>query len=167
MRPTPDGRVTYLVRVPPEALPPVSKRDLELAWGGAHQAALRNHWGVARLFRFLRPDGSHVDFALADPDACCWAEAVDQSRGLHTAYGLSLCLRLLALIDLLARANWTEKLYRLASDGAELDPALLGAAAHVPLDSQGRFDETKLRAQLVPETATAPTLVSCISGVGL
>jgi len=28
----PDGSLTYLVDMPPEALPPVTRRDLERAW---------------------------------------------------------------------------------------------------------------------------------------
>ena len=62
-------------------------------------------WGAVRGFRFRRPDGSYTDLALADRDARCWAGAVDRTAGLTSSYGLSLCLRLLALVDLLARAR--------------------------------------------------------------
>ena len=101
-----DGTLTYLVDLPPEALPPVRGRDLEAAWDAAREAAGAAMWGAARLFRFRRADGSFTDLALADPDACCWAGAVEDSVGMGTSYGLSLCLRLLALVDLLARAPW-------------------------------------------------------------
>src|SRR5438067_2315212 len=96
-----DGTLTYLVDLPPEALPPVRGRDLAAAWDAAREAALARMWGAARAFWFRRRDGSCTHLALADPDARCWAGAVDRTVGTHTRYGLSLCLRLLALIDLL------------------------------------------------------------------
>lgn len=143
-----NGAVTYLVDVPPEALPPVRGRDLERAWYAARTAALATAWGVARGFRFHRRDGSVTELALADPDACCWAAAVDRLAGLGSAYGMSLCLRLLALIDLLGRAQWAVAFCRLARDGADLHPALLQAAATLPLTAEARFDETGLRRNL-------------------
>jgi hypothetical protein len=148
-----DGATTYLVEVPPESLPPVRGRDIEAAWDAARAAAIARDWGGARGFRFRRPDGSYTDLALADRDAGCWAGAVDRAVGMHTSYGLSLCLRLLALVDLLARARWAAGLFRLERDGAALDPRLLRAAASVPLTAEARFDETRFRdglAQLTP-----------------
>lgn len=144
----PGGAVTYLVALPPEALPTVCKRDLELAWHAARDAAIADHGGTARAFRFTRPDGSHTDLALADRDARCWVGAVDRSVGLASAHGLSLCLRLLALVDLLARAPWVRPLYKLARDGAEFHPALLRAAASQPLTADARFDEAAFRIRL-------------------
>src|SRR5262249_25966020 len=93
----PDGSRTYLVDLPPEAMPAALGRDLERGWDAARSAALRQHWGIARGFRFRRADGSYTDLALADRDACCWAAAVDITVGMGNSYGLSLCLRLLAL----------------------------------------------------------------------
>jgi hypothetical protein len=61
---------------------------------------------------------------------------------------LSLCLRLLALIDLLTRARWAGGLLHLAADGAELHPALVRAAATMPLTAEARFDEAQFRARL-------------------
>lgn len=144
----PAGSVTYLITVPPEALPTVCKRDLELAWYAAREAAISDHGGTARAFRFTRPDGSHTDLALSDRDARCWVGAVDRSVGLKTARGMSLCLRLLALVDLLARAAWIRPLFKLARDGAEFHPALLRAAASQPLTSEARFDEAEFRIRL-------------------
>jgi hypothetical protein len=74
--------------------------------------------------------------------------AVDRSVGLASAHGLSLCLRLLALVDLLARAPWVRPLYKLARDGAEFHPALLRAAASQPLTADARFDEAAFRIRL-------------------
>jgi hypothetical protein len=101
-----------------------------------------------RAFRFNRPDGSHTDLALADRDAGCWVGAVDRSVGLATTRGLSLCLRLLALIDLLAHAAWARPLFHLARDGAEFHPALLRTAASQPLTQDARFDEAGFRSRL-------------------
>jgi hypothetical protein len=144
----PDGMMTYLVDLPPEALPSVGGRDLERAWYAAREAALAEHQGAVRGFRFNRPDGSHTDLALADRDARCWVGAVDRSVGIANASGLSLCLRLLALIDLLAHAPWARSLFHLARDGAEFHPALLKAAASQPLTPEARFDEAGFRVRL-------------------
>jgi hypothetical protein len=144
----PDGLLTYLIDLPPEALPSVCRRDLERAWYAARDAALAQHQGVVRGFRFNRPDGSHTDLALADRDARCWVGAVDRTVGIAHASGMSLCLRLLALIDLLARAPWARSLFHLARDGAEFHPALLRAAASQPLTREARFDETGFRLRL-------------------
>ena len=145
---SPDGLMTYLIDLPPEALPSVCKRDLERAWYAAREAALAEHQGVVRGFRFNRPDGSHTDLALADRDAQCWVGAIDRTVGIANPSGLSLCLRLLALIDLLARAPWARSLLHLARDGAEFHPALLRAAASQPLTREARFDEAGFQARL-------------------
>ena len=144
----PDGSLTYLVDLPPEALPPVTRGDLERAWYAARRAALAEQWGTVRVFRFMRPNGTHSDLVLADRDASCWAGALDAIFGIGTHRGLSLCLRLLALIDLLAHSPWAIPLLRLARDGAEPDPALLQAAATEPLTPDARFDQTGFRARL-------------------
>lgn len=144
----PDGSLTYSVDAPPEALPVVRKHDLERAWYAAREAALAQDWSVVRGFRFHRPDGSHTDLALADRDARCWVGAVDRTVGIASSYGLSLCLRLLALVELLARARWALPLLRLERDGAELHPALLRTAASMALTADARFDETSFRLRL-------------------
>jgi hypothetical protein len=145
----PHGRwPTYLVDAGPEELPAVRKHDLDRAWHAAREAALGEAWGAIRGFRFRRADGQETDLVLADRDACCWVGAVDRLAGLRSTYGLSLCLRLLALVDLLARAPWTASFCRLARDGAELHPQLLRLAAAAPLSPEARFDEPSFRAAL-------------------
>jgi hypothetical protein len=144
----PGGPLTYLIDLTPEALPSVCRRDLERAWYAAREAALAERQGAVRGFRFNRPDGSHIDLALADRDARCWVGAVDRTVGIASTTGLSLCLRLLALIDLMARAPWARSLFHLARDGAEFHPALLKAAASQPLTRDARFDEAGFRARL-------------------
>ena len=148
-----DGALVYVVALPPEALPPVRARDLAAAWDAARNAALAERWGTARFFRFRRADGTCTDFALGDADACCWAGAVDGTVGMASCYGLSLCLRLLALVDLLARADWAGPLVALRRDGAAIQPALMQAAATHPLTPDGRFDESGLRARLAAPVA--------------
>jgi hypothetical protein len=152
--------LTYLVDLPPDALPPVARRDLERAWYVARHAALAGQWGAVRIFRFSHPDGAHSDLILADRDASCWAAALDAIYGMGTRHGLSLCLRLLALVDLLAHAPWALPLLRLARDGAEPDPALLHVAATEPLTPEARFDQTGFRARLSRYTSHRLTGVS-------
>ncbi|WP_325678814.1 hypothetical protein [Rhodopila sp.] len=144
----PRGAITYDIDLAPEDMPAVCKRDLELAWYAARDAAIADQWDSVRAFRFNRPDGSHTDLALADRDARCWAGAVDRTVGLTSPGGMSLCLRLLALVDLLARAAWARPLFSLARDGAEFHPALLRAAATHPLTQDARFDEAGFRLRL-------------------
>ncbi len=145
---TPDGTLTYLIDHAPGDLPPVRGRDLLAAWDLAREAAHRAAWSTTRAFRFRRPDGGWTDLALHDADAQCWAGAVDQSVGMNSGYGLSVCLRLLALVDLLARAPWAAGLMQLDRRGAELHPALLRLAAETRLTDDARFDETGFRASL-------------------
>ncbi|MDR3524496.1 MAG: hypothetical protein P4L66_10370 [Acetobacteraceae bacterium] len=143
------GVMTYLVSAPPETLPSVLPRELERAWHAARGAALAETDGPALLFRFLRgPAETPTDLALTDHDARCWAEAVDAARGLDTVAGLSICLRLLALIDLLSRAHWASGHIALHRDGAEISLALLQAASAMPLNREARFDTEAMRTRL-------------------
>ena len=160
----PDGSRTYHVDLPPEELPAVRGRDIERAWYAARDAAISASWGTTRGFRFRRADGSTTDLALADPDARCWGGAVDGTVGMGSCYGLSLCLRLLALVDLLARAPWAAPFFHLARDGADLDPSLLRAAATAPLNADARFDETLFRARIAPFALQPPAIVGRIAG---
>jgi hypothetical protein len=143
-----DGSLTYLVSRPPEALPPVRPRDLEAAWIQAREAARARRFGAPMQFRFRREDGSVTDLALTDADARCWAHAVDAGWGIDTLPGLAVCLRLLALVDLLGRAPWAAPLVRFAPDGAEIDPRLLRLVAAAPLNRDARFDDGFLRDRL-------------------
>jgi hypothetical protein len=164
VQPRPDGALTYLVALPPEALPPGRQRDLSAAWEAARSAATAANWGVPRFFRFCRADGTSTDLALSDPDACCWAGAVDGTVGMGTSYGLSLCVRLLALVDLLASARWADHLFEVRRDGAEIDAVVLGAAATLPLTAEARFDETGFRARVAQGRLAAPTTAATRPG---
>jgi len=151
---TANGTVTYLIGDAPAALPPVSRRDLLGAWDAARSAALASaRPGAPRAFRFARPDGGTTDLALSDRDARCWAQAADGRVTIASAYGLSVCLRLLALIDLLAAAPWARVHVALRPNGAELDPKLLRLAAEAKLTDEAGFDEAAFRARLFPALA--------------
>ena len=154
----PDGVLAYAVPIAPEALPAIAPRDLVSAWEHARAAAAAEQCGAPRRLLFRRPDGSAQELLLADADAACWAEAVDAAHGLATLAGLSVCLRLLALVEVLTRARWLAGLYSMTPEGIELHPALVRAAAAMPLDAAARFDETGLRRLLsrpIPSGASA------------
>jgi hypothetical protein len=154
-------RLVYRVTLPPEAMPPVPIRALEQAWDAARaaslaQASLSQARAAHRRFRFLGPDGKIADFELDDRDARCWAGAVDRVAGLATLPGISLFLRLLALIDLMATAPWAFGFMTPKRDGARLDRALLRAAARADLTEEARFDEASLRRVLPDRPAHQP-----------
>lgn len=142
------GALVYQVRLSPDCLPPVRSGDLAESWDAARRAATASVWGEPRLFRFQAEGTEPVDLALTDDDASCWAQAVDAAWGLQTAYGLSLCLRLLGLVALLSDSATLRALCPLSRAGASLDPALVRAAASIPLSGRGHLDEQRLCAQL-------------------
>ncbi len=143
----PQGVRLHLVPVPPAALPAVTARDIEQAWEATQPAAA----APPRAFRFAgRPP---LELRLADTDASAWVAAVERSIGLHSLHGVSVCLRLLALVALMARAAWLRAWFTLAPEGAVIRPELLRAAAAVPLNEAGGFDETALEALMPPAAA--------------
>jgi hypothetical protein len=144
----PEGGLLYVVDFEPEATPGVQAADLMRAWDAARGAANGARWGVDRALLFQRPDGALARLSLADAEARCWAGAVDRLFGLDHVYGLAVCLRLLALVDLLARAPWLAGLYDLAGGEAALHPALLEAAATCGLDSDARLIDGEVRGRL-------------------
>jgi hypothetical protein len=151
--PAAEGGFVHLVPCAPEALPAVAPDALLAAWEAARRAAAAGRWGAPRQLLFQTESGP-LSLAITDRDACCWSEAVDRSADLGTLAGLALCLRLLALVEVLGRSPDLGGLFELTSDGVELHPALLRAAAALPLDSGARFDETALR-RLVPRRLPA------------
>lgn len=134
-----DGTLTYLIHFEPSELPAVRTRDILHAWDLAREAANRAVYGVTRAFRFQRADGGWTDLALQHRDAACWAGAVDRAVGMETSYGLAVCLRLLALVDLLARAPWAPEMIDLSRE-AKLHPTLLRLAAESRLTDEAGFD---------------------------
>jgi hypothetical protein len=146
----PDGALAYAIAVSPEALPAVAPDALLAAWRLAREAAAARRWGRRRQLRFDGAGAAPTDLAIADPDAAAWAEAIDEAVGLDSLPGLTLCLRLLALIEVLTRASWLAPLFDVTPDGVDLHPRLLAAAATLPLDASARLDEPGLRRHLAP-----------------
>lgn len=144
-----DDRLLYRVTLPPEGLPPVTVRALEAALDAARSATLDDGDRRYRSFRFLGADGAVADFDIADSDARIWAAAVDRRTGLATLDGLALCLRLLALVDLLATAPWASR-YLATGHGLRIGPPLLRAAARADLTEEARFDEASFCRNLSP-----------------
>lgn len=140
----PSGALRHEIGVTAAGLPAVRPAALESAWEVARASAEAGIWGPARLIAFR--DG--VEIALTDSDAACWAEAMARRNGLASVSDLALCLRLLALVEVLGRAAWLRGMFTITSDGAEFHPALLAAAARAPLDATGRFEDEPLRAML-------------------
>ena len=158
-----DGMTSYLVGVALSELTPVLARDVAAAWDAARGAAVDAAWGCLRLFRFRAADGTTTDLALADPDASCWAAAVDSRIGLDHVYGIAVCVRLLALVDLMASADWAGRYFTVKRDGAEIDPALLRAAT-LRLTVQGRLDPILVRRTLDDAPALSPPRHNTASG---
>ncbi len=159
-----DGMTSYLVGVALPELTPVLARDVAAAWDAARGAAVDAAWGCLRLFRFRAADGTTTDLALADPDASCWAAAVDSRIGLDHVYGIAVCVRLLALVDLMASADWAGRYFTVKRDGAEIDPALLRAAATLRLTAHGRLDPALVRRALDDASALSPPRHNTASG---
>ncbi len=148
----PDGEILHLVPYLPAALPAVTKRDLETAWETARAAALAPPLSTAtHAFRFLQDSAPPLDLLITDTDAASWAAAIDRLASLSTAHGISICLRLLALFQLMATQAWARQWFKLSRAGLEFHPALLQAAALTPLTPTGAFAETSLQALLPAE----------------
>jgi hypothetical protein len=143
-----DGSLTYAIALPPEALPAVTPAALLGAWDAARAHATAGAWGPPRELLFRREDGGATRIAIADRDACSWAEAIDHGADLSTLGGLALCLRLLALVEVMGRSAWLAGLFTVTAEGVALHPALLRAAASMPLDAGARFDAEVLRGLL-------------------
>jgi hypothetical protein len=149
----PSGALRHEIGVAASALPAVLPSALEAAWEAARASAEAGLWGPARLMAFQ--DG--VEIALTDADAACWAEAMARRQGLNSLTDVALCLRLLALVEVLGRAKWLRGFFTITADGAEFQPSLLAAAARAPLDATGRFEDGPLRAMLGRSIPHAPT----------
>ncbi len=128
-----DGTLTYNLALGPEDLPPIPARDLEAAWEAAR--TVQSGEAVRRAFRFEGKAGP-LDLSLGTEVARRWAAGVDGVAGLHTCRGVSLCLRVLALVELMARAPGR----------ASLRPALLRAAATARLTADGQLDPASVPA---------------------
>jgi hypothetical protein len=174
----PDGALTYALPLAPPELPPVTPRALQNAWDTArdsvrqaerrrHHAVLDPIWPDASASRFgpprlllFQPAGAEpTRLAIADRDASAWADAIDSAHGLDSLQGMTLCLRLLALVDAMSRLKWLVPMFSFSGGGIQLHPALLAAAATMSLDAGARFDEGGLQRILsrpLPSTPNQP-----------
>ncbi len=175
----PDGALRYTLSLAPAALPPVTPKALQAAWDTARdsiRAAERRRlpgpyhngpdpiwpdvnqprWGTPRLLQFLPVEGEPTEIAIADRDASAWAEAIDSAFGLDSLLGMTLCLRMLALVEALTRLPWLAPLVSLGSGSLRLHPSLLEAAAALPLDAGARFDDDGLKRHLARPLPSAP-----------
>lgn len=130
-----DGTLTYHVPHAVAELPAVRRRDLLAAWDAARDPAQPGALGAAITFRFPDASGGWTVFSLRDLDLVALARGADHVFGLHTAYGLSVCLRLVALVDGLVRRGQggtvidaPPAMLRLAAEGRLTDEAGLDAA---------------------------------------
>ena len=142
------GTVVHVVDFAPDTVPSVRWADLERAWDAAHEDAARGRIGLARELLFGAGARGPVRLALADGDARCWAGAVDRLLGLDRAYGIAVCLRLLGLVELLARVPGLLALCGITRGRADLHPALQRAAATCRLDRNARLVEADVRESL-------------------
>lgn len=138
------GTITYVVSAAPDALSPVTQRDLARAWDAARRSTSRAR-PPCRL-RFEGGDGSSTEFAVVDSAARKWADAVEEVASLRTFYGLSLLVRLLALsAELLPHTgSGTSRRNHVPDPGR----AVLRAAAGARLTPFGGFDATSWRTLL-------------------
>ncbi len=134
-----------MIAQPPGDLPCVMRRDLERAWESASAVAAS---GAPRRFRFETQEGAPLELRVADADAAAWVAAVERGIGLSNLYGVSVCLRLLALVALMAQAAWARDWFSFERGGTAIRPELWRAAALARLNATGGFDETALQALL-------------------
>ena len=141
----------YRLAFAPEDLPAVEPSDLVKAWRAATVGA---ETGMVLQFGDIEGvefkwQGGEARFLFADLDASCWAAALDRLYGLESVRGIATLFRLLALIELVARAEWLRPLFQLGhEDGIKLDPTVLQLAAAQPLTPSARFDAASFRSQL-------------------
>lgn len=144
----PDGTLTYLMHHGPADLLPVRGRDIGAALDRARVTGQPSARVDARAFRFQKSEEDWTSITLDDADARRWAAAVDHVIGLQTSYGVSVCLRLLALVELLLRVPWARRFVAPGPHGLDVAPVLLKLAAEAQLADDGRFDEAGFHAQL-------------------
>lgn len=135
----------------PEDLPAVGPSDIMEGWKAATLGAevgMVLQPGDIEGIEFRWPGGDSR-FLFADLDASCWAAALDRRYGLESLRGIAILFRLLALIELMARADWLRPLFRIGGeDGVRVDPDVLGLASTLPLTASARFDAGTFRREL-------------------
>lgn len=150
---TEQARVLIDSPVPPDALPPVRPGDLIRAWDAATIAAeiglvIDPHAAGGITFR---GPGGDVTLLFEDVDAQVWIAGLERTTGLASPHGISVCFRLLGLIELMATSAWMRALFSIGGpDGPEIHPALFRVAATMPLGRDARFDASEFERRIRP-----------------
>lgn len=141
-------------------LPPVGLSDISRAWEMASKAAelgmeLRENDPNGVVFHDKL--GKPVQIKFVDFDAHYWATAIHRSYNLATVKGLSVCFRMLALYQLMAKSPWARPLFSFdRKNRLRIDKGLMAAAAATPLNIDGLFDTNEIR----QETGTLGSISS-------
>ena len=104
-----------------------------------------DHEGVV----FVNPLGVAVSLKFYDLDAHCWAAAIHCTFGLLIVNGLAICLRILALYQLMTVAPWVRP--RFSYDpklGLTINKSQFTAAANALLTEDGCFDQEALHQEI-------------------
>lgn len=155
-----DGRMMINAQFGPQDLPAVRTAELSDTWATASASAetafhmLDNDpEGIV----FHGKDGRLMEFEFDDYDALCWAIAIHRSFDLTTIKGLSLCFRMLALYQLMAKKHWARGLFTFdRRNNLKIDKALLSAAAITPLSEDGSFNGETIRRETGAEHLSGP-----------
>ena len=153
------GRITILVTCPIQDLPAVRPAELKQAWDTASVAVRQglrltdnDPYGLA----FKDRSGQSVDLIFHDSDAHLWAVAIHRAFDLSTIKGLSLCLRMLALYQLMAGQSWARCCFKVDKNRPiTIENRLLREAALTNLTETGGFDQAALKRQIGVDLATA------------
>ncbi|WP_404379003.1 hypothetical protein [Caenispirillum salinarum] len=148
-----EGRVLIDSPVPPDDLPAVMPGDLVRAWDAATIAAelgLEVDPRATRGITFRGP-GGEVTLLFEDVDAQVWIAGLERTTGLDSPHGISVCFRLLGLIELMATAAWMRGLFDIGGpEGPDIHPALFRVAATMPLGRDARFDPREFERRTRP-----------------
>lgn len=147
-----DGRIMISAPFGACDLPSVRSIDLNSAWqtaSEASEATFDRGESSPEGVLFHTETGDIIDFEFDDYDALCWAAAIHHTFDLTTIRGLSLCFRMLALYQLMAKQNWARPLFTFdRRKNLKIDKALLSAAAITPLLENGTFDGETIRREI-------------------
>lgn len=127
--------------------------DLIRAWDAATIAAemgLEVEPRTAGGITFRGP-GGELTLLFEDVDARVWVAGLERTTGLDSPRGLSICFRLLGLIELMATAKWMRALFDIGGpEGPDIHPALFRVAATMPLGRDARFDAREFECRIRP-----------------
>lgn len=145
----PDGSTMVCAPFPAQELPPVGLSDISRAWETASKAAemsIKMGENDPDGVFFRDEKGASIQVRFDDFDAHCWATAIHRTFNLATIKGLSICFRMLALYQLMAKNPWARPLFSFdRKNRLRIDKGLMAAAAATPLNVDGLFDPDHIR----------------------